>query len=335
MTISGARALAAVSELAASQWGLLTTAQAERQSITRLHLARLTDAGVLERVDRGVYATASSSADHRALRAAWLTLDPARTAEERLADPVNAGVASHTSAAGLHRLGALLDDTPELTVPHRKQSRRGIRLHRMSLTDSDITFVDGLPTTTQERTVADLLRDGHDPDHVAQLIGQGVRRGVIDLTSLTAHLEPLARRHGQPSGLALVEHLLDLVGLSPAALVRELASSPAGQELVAVGRSAAFADLMASLMPQFNTAEMLGLDKMDPAKMLGLDKISSDLIASKFAVTQSMAVRDAIAMATSPAVKNAQQWLTSDAGRRTTQAAAAAANETEEPDDEH
>lgn len=345
MSVSGPRALAAVSELAASQWGLLTTAQAERQGITRLHLARLTDAGVLERVERGVYATASSPADHRALRAAWLTLDPARTAEERLADPAKTGVASHTSAAALHRLGDLLDDTPELTVPHRKQSRRGIRLHRMSLPDSDITFVDGLPATTQERTVADLLRDGHDPDHVAQIIGQGVRRGVIDLTSLTEHLEPLARRHGQPSGPALVEHLLDLVGLSPAALARGLASSPAGQELVAVGRSAAIAELMASLMPQFDTAKMLGLDKIDTAKMFGLDKIdtakmlglekiSSDLIASQFAVTQSIAIRDAIAMATSPAVPNVQQCLTSDVGRRTTRAAAAAAEETEEPDDE-
>jgi hypothetical protein len=322
MSTSGARALAAVSELAASQWGLLTTAQAERQSITRLHLARLTDAGVLERVDRGVYATASSPADHRALRAAWLTLDPARTAEERLADLASTGVASHTSAAALHHLGDLLDDTPELTLPHRKQSRRGIRLHRMPLTESDITIVDGLPATTQERTVADLLRDGHDPDHVAQIIGQGVRRGVIDLPSLTAHLEPLARRHGQPSGPALVEHFLDLVGLSPAALARELASSPAGQELVAVGRSAAFADLMASLVPQINTAERLGLDK-----------ISSDLIASKFDVTQSVAFRDAIAMATSPAAQSAQRWLTPDAGRRAARgarAATAAAHETEE-----
>jgi len=95
-----------------------------------------------------------------------------------------------------------------------------------------------------------------------------------------------------------------------------------------------------------NTAvKMLNLGKIDPATMLGLDtniavemlnlgKISSDLIASRTAVTQSMAVRDAIATATSPAVENAQQWLRSDAGRRTTQAAASA-NETEEPDDEH
>lgn len=262
MPTSSTRALAVVLELAAGQWGLLTTAQAEREGVTRLNLARLTDASVLERVDRGVYATTSSPTDHRALRAAWLALDPTRTAEERLADPVNAGVASHTSAAGLHHLGDLLDDTPELTFPHRKQSRRGIRLHRLPLTESEITLVDGLPTTTEERTVADLLRDGHDPDHVAHIIGQGVRRGVIDLSDLAAHLEPLARRHGHADGEALAAHLLDLAGLSPAALARELATSAAGQELVAAGRAAALGELIASLVPHVTTTELSGVNKI-------------------------------------------------------------------------
>ncbi|WP_127573822.1 type IV toxin-antitoxin system AbiEi family antitoxin domain-containing protein [Georgenia faecalis] len=258
--------VATVSELAAGQWGLLTTAQADREGVTRLQLARLTEAAILERVDRGVYATTSSPTEHRALRAAWLALDPSRTAEERLGDPLKAGVASHTSAAGLHRLGDLLDDTPELTTPYRKQSRRGIRLHRLSLTDQDITLVDGLPTTTVERTIADLLRDGHDPEHVAQIIGEGARRGVINLEDLAAQVEPSARRYRQPDGHALVEHLLDLVGLSPAALARDLANSTAGKELVAAGHRAgaasAFSALAASLASQLDTAHPLGLNKV-------------------------------------------------------------------------
>lgn len=324
MAISGTRALAVVSELAAGQWGLLTTAQAEREGVTRLHLSRLTDAGVLERVDRGVYATAASPADHRHLRATWLTLDPARTAEERLADPVNAGVASHTSAASLHRLGDLLDDTPEFTIPHRKQSRREIRIHRRPLTDIDITIVDGLPTTTPERTIADLLRDGHDPDHVAHIIGQGVRRGVIDLDDLTVHLDPLARRHGHPSGQAFLEYLLDLVNLSPAALTRELASTPAVQQLVALGQSAAVGDLMASLMPQIDTAKMFRLNEINSARM-----------ASAFAdVTQTKALHAAIVKATSPTFKTLQQWAKPDSGRLATPAIAFSSDKNEEPHDE-
>lgn len=236
-----------VSHLAAGQWGLLTSAQAQREGVTRVQLGRLTEAGVLDRVDHGVYAVASAPYEHRALRAAWLALDPARTAEERLVDPLAGGVVSHTSAAGLHRLGDLLDDVPELTLTDRKQTRRGIRLHRGTLTQADVTLVDGLPTTTEERTIADLLRDGHESEHVAQIIGEGLRRGVIDLVDLAARLDPLARRHGRPDGTALVEHLLDLVGLSATAMTRELADTSVGRELVAAGAASAIDQLVAAL----------------------------------------------------------------------------------------
>lgn len=238
--------MAKVSRLAAGQSGLLTAAQAGREGVTRLRLARLADAGVLERVTQGVYAVAGADDEHQALRAAWLALDPARTAEERLVDPATCGVVSHTSAAGLHDLGDLLADRPEFTFPYRKQSIRHIRLHQADLPSSDVTLVDGLPVTTVERTIADLLRDRHDPEHVAQIAGQAARRGVVDLSSLAEHLEPLARRHGQRDGAALAEHLLDLVGQSRAALVRDLAASPVGRQLVAAGQTSAIRELLAS-----------------------------------------------------------------------------------------
>ena len=67
-----------------------------------VQLARLADAGVLQRVGRGVYATTSSADEHLSLRAAWLALDPKQSAERRLVNPITAGVVSHASAAGLH-----------------------------------------------------------------------------------------------------------------------------------------------------------------------------------------------------------------------------------------
>lgn len=293
--------LALVSRLASGQSGLLTAAQAEREGVTRSQLNRLAEAGVLERVERGVYATTSSSDENRDLRAAWLALEPTQTAEERLVDAVSAGVVSHTSAAGLHKLGDLLDDVPEVTYPHRKQTRRGIRVHRGDLTEADITLVDGLPTTTEERTVADLLRDGHDPEHIAQIIGQGVRRGVIDVPDLGEHLDPLARRYGQPNGQSLVAHLLDLVGLSPAALARELAQSVPGKELLAAGRTAAIGDLFASLLPTITSASSLGfnasivadivaktgiLETLDLGNIVGLSKIFENMPRTSFAPPQ-------------------------------------------------
>ncbi|MFF1530271.1 type IV toxin-antitoxin system AbiEi family antitoxin domain-containing protein [Cellulomonas sp. NPDC058312] len=342
MPTPSTRVLAVVSELAAGQWGLLTTAQAERRGVTRVQLARLTDADVLERVDRGIYATTAAPAEHRALRAAWLTLDPTRTAEERLADPVSAGVASHTSAAALHRLGDLLDDVPELTHTERKQSRRGVRLHRLALADADVTLVDGLPTTTEERTATDLLRDGHDPDHIAQIIGQGVRRGVIDVDDLASRLEPLARRHGQPDGHALVEHLLDLVDLSTAALTRELVASPAGQELVNAGRLAGINDMLAELLPKIDTSTILGLDKVTEGfgrltgltgltglskavqAHTGVQELGEQVRASLLGMSNAPAFRAAIEAANAPVVREAQGWLNSPAGREATRVLAEA-----------
>jgi len=340
-----AEVVARVSRLAAGQWGLLTAAQAEREDVTRSQLTRLADAGVLERVERGVYATTSSTDQNRALRAAWLALDPAQTAEERLADPVGAGVISHTSAAGLHKLGDLLDDVPEVTYPHRKQTRRGIRLHRGDLTEADVTLVDALPTTTEERTVADLLRDGHDPEHIAQIIGQGVRRGVIDLPDLAEHLEPLARRYGQPDGQSLVAHLLDLVGLSPAALARELAKSTAGQELLAAGRATAFTEMLASILPTIDLASMLALNqsvsadilgKLDVGKIAGLDKILETIRLTNPATAQIAQIAKNLSPPGGASIgmppPAIQTWLASEEGRSASKATQAQSptDETEE-----
>lgn len=238
-----------VSALAATQWGLLTSAQAAAVGISRPQLARLTDRGVLERLTHGVYAaTALGYEPHRDLRAAWLALDPARGAEERLASAHTAAVVSHTSAAGLHKLGDLLDDVHEFTLAQRKQSRReGVRLHRGKLAAQDVVLVHGLPTTTPSRTVADLLRSGHDMDHVAQIAADAVRRGSATLEQLANALDPLARRHSEPSGEALTARLLDIAGLSPQALGRQLVGSDLGQALLAAGRASVVGSLMHSV----------------------------------------------------------------------------------------
>lgn len=235
------------SELAAGQWGLLTTAQAENRGITRLQLARLADAGVLERFGRGIYATPAAVDERTPLRAAWLALAPSELAEDRLANPVSSGVFSHTSAASLHGLGDLLDDVPEITLAERKQSRRGIRLHRATLHIDDVTIVDGLPVTTPARTVADLLRDGHDPSHIAEIAGDALRRGLASRHDLSEALDPLARRNGHPNGAALLEYMLDLVGLSGRALVSNLAASALGKALVATGQLSALKSIVESV----------------------------------------------------------------------------------------
>ncbi|WP_223587123.1 type IV toxin-antitoxin system AbiEi family antitoxin domain-containing protein [Microbacterium sp. OVT16B] len=256
---------ARVSELAARQWGMLTTAQAEAEGITRLQLTRLAEAGVIVRVDRGIYAVPSAVDERTALRTAWLSLDPSELAEKRLADPLGSGVISHTSAAALHGIGDLLDDEPEITTPGRKQSRRGIRLHRGTLDAGEVTFVEGLPATTPARTVADLLADGRDPSHVAEIAGDVLRQGLASRQDMAIALEPLASRNQQPTGTALLEHLLDLVGLSGAALAKELAASDLGKALVTAGQLSA----IRSIIEAVSTLDVPKniLDSLNPAAL--------------------------------------------------------------------
>jgi predicted transcriptional regulator of viral defense system len=241
--------LATVSELAAAQWGLLTTKQAVARGVTRMQLVRLVDAGLLDRVEQGIYTMVSSTDSFQALHAAWLSLDPGRTVEQRINKSREAIVASHTSAAALHSMGDLLNDVPELNTIRRKQTIRAIRLHRLPLTPDDVVLIDALPTTTPERTIADLVQSGHDLTHVADAIKDGHLSGILDLEKLREKLDTVAHRTAYGDGHELLENLLDLVGLSTAALVTSTAKSPVGQLIAAT----AIQHYQEGLFDQFST----------------------------------------------------------------------------------
>jgi hypothetical protein len=224
-----------VSRLAAGQWGLLTTAQAEAEDVSRLSLSRLAAAGVLERLDQGVYAVAGAVDELTGIRAAWLALAPTLTAEERLNEPIATGVVSHVTAAQLHGLGDLTSDEAEFTIPTRRRTRRrGVRLHTAALKPDDVTLVEGLPTTTTERTIADLLAhsDQADLQHIADITGQALAAGTLSIAKLAAQLEPQAARWKQPSGQAAAIRLLDLAGYNAESTLATLESSPAGQRVL-------------------------------------------------------------------------------------------------------
>jgi hypothetical protein len=215
-----------LAELATTQWGLVTTAQAVAVGVSRVLLSRMAARGELDRVVHGVYAApGAASEEYAELRALWLALDPGRTAEERLAEPRTAGVLSHATAARLHGLGDLLDEVVEVTVPTRRQSRRpGLRIHIAALDAHEVTTVDGLPVTTVARTVADLVAEGYDVDHVATIMAEGLGGGVTDLAAvgqaLTGHL-------GTSRGAEVLAQLRTAAGLDDDAVDQALARTVA------------------------------------------------------------------------------------------------------------
>jgi hypothetical protein len=206
--------LTLLGELAQDQWGLVTRRQLVNLGIGSTTLERLVGpGGALERVAWGVYQLAGAPiSDHRDLRAAWLQLAPEIPAWERTAGQ---GVVSHRSAAALYGLGHLPADLHEFTVPHRHQTRRpDVRIHMRPVGDGEWARVDGLPVTRPQRIATDLIQAREDPEAVAQVIAEAIRRSYNSPGAFASALAPHTMPYGfrQGDGLALLRWLLDLTG---------------------------------------------------------------------------------------------------------------------------
>jgi predicted transcriptional regulator of viral defense system len=221
-------ALRELAEMSASQWGMVTSAQAVTRGVTRLDLSRLTESGDLVRLAHGVYKDAGApSGAYLDVRAAWLSSDPARLASDRLGDSHRGVVVSGQTAAWLHDIGDLRSNRTELTTPNRRQTQRAdLHYRRRDLPEEDVTIHDGLPVTTPERTIADLVEDRTDMSIVADALRDASRKTELDLGVLADRLAPLAERNGhrKGDGVALLDQLLVIAGLDRQTIAKQIAS---------------------------------------------------------------------------------------------------------------
>jgi Transcriptional regulator, AbiEi antitoxin/AbiEi antitoxin C-terminal domain len=205
-----------LADVAAGQWGLITTAQAGGVGVSPQSVAKLARAGALERLAHGVYRLAGTpSGPFDELRAAWLALDPDRTSGERLLDDPPE-VVSHRSAARLLGLGDVEADRHEFIVERRRQSRRpDVRFHRARLANHDWTLTDGLPVTTAARTIADLAVARIDGGHLASVVRDALVKQKADPGELAQILRHHAHVYGAPlgGGDALLARLLAEAGI--------------------------------------------------------------------------------------------------------------------------
>lgn len=166
--------------LASSQWGLFTTAQASALGVRGTQVSRMVTSGAVEVMRRGVYRyTVGEETCLAYVKAAWLAAYPVPTAAVRLRlRPFDAVVAGRTAAV-LHGIGDLHEDPYTFIVIARRQtSAVDLAFHMWPIEARDITFVEGLPVTTMERTIADLVRERQDPGHVRQAATEALKRGM-------------------------------------------------------------------------------------------------------------------------------------------------------------
>lgn len=160
-----------VVERAAEHHGYVTTRDARDLDIDPTQLRLLAARGRLERIGRGVYRVPilpRGEHDELAAAVAWT---------------LGRGVVSHESSLVLHDLSDVNPSRVHLTVPRDNHPRAAggdlYRLHRRNLPTSDVTEVDGIPTTTAERTIRDCITDGSDPYQLRLAIDRAEADGLI------------------------------------------------------------------------------------------------------------------------------------------------------------
>ena len=192
-----------VFELAASQWGLFTTAQAISEGASRTQLSRMAARGRVEPASYGVYRMADGEeTTHASIKAAWLSLHPKLTALERLRSRPRDAVVAGRTAACMHGDTGFYEAPFAFDVPAPKRTaREDVELRPWSVDESDVVIIDGLPVTSVERTAADLIRDREDPSLVGSFVAGACSRGhVLDEGKLAELLSPLAARNGFAKG---------------------------------------------------------------------------------------------------------------------------------------
>lgn len=175
--------------LAAQQHGVITRSEALEIGLTQRAIGTLIRSGEWERVRQGVYRVSSSPPSWRQqLMVAVLICGPS-------------AAASHRAAGCLLKLDGVPGGFVEVTVttPGKSPPTGLILHHSRDLPSSDLTSIDGISTTTVERTLVDLGAVCSDAV-VETALEDAFRRRLTTHLKLSRRLEELQAkgRRGPP-----------------------------------------------------------------------------------------------------------------------------------------
>jgi predicted transcriptional regulator of viral defense system len=163
--------------LAEEHDGLLASKEARALGIQDSVLVRLAQRGRLERMSRGVYRIAQYPADRLAQYREAILWAQASQGPERIA-------LSHETALLLYGISDANPARVSLTVPMSARLRREhpewIVIHRADLTPQEISRHEGMPVTTVERSIMDVLLATHRVDVARKAISDALREGLLN-----------------------------------------------------------------------------------------------------------------------------------------------------------
>lgn len=171
---------------------------------------RMTQKGELRSIRRGVFSfEAAPLASHEEVRAAWLSLDPGKTAAKRLEDPECAVICT-TSAAAVLDIGDFETPQHEFYTFTRKQLRAtDTHIRVRALGPEDIQVVEGLKVTAPTRIVVDLLSETRELGHIGDLLIDTIQHGY---TISWQRIQDAAYRYRSSYGLSGAEVFTSLIG---------------------------------------------------------------------------------------------------------------------------
>jgi hypothetical protein len=182
-----------ISRLAEGQHGVVSLPQLQLLGLSARAVRDRVARGRLTRLHRGVYAVGHARLTKRGH---WMAAVLAYGSKAAL---------SHRSASALHGIRPDNRAKVDVTVPSRSaRSRPGIDVHASTtLTEADVTTIDGIPCTTLPRTLLDLA-EVVPRRAVEKAIDQAEVLRIFDLRAVE---EVLSRANGR-RGAALLARVL-------------------------------------------------------------------------------------------------------------------------------
>ena len=167
-------------ELAATQAGHFTAAQARALGYSARSLVYHVAAGHLERVARGFYRLKGVPTDpYEDVVAAWIRLKPRHA------------VVSHDTALALYALAPSRTQEIHLMLPREQRPRTprsvsGVALHTTitPLRRDEISRRFGLSLTSPVRTIVDVADSGTDPSVVIAAVARALATGLVSRMEL-------------------------------------------------------------------------------------------------------------------------------------------------------
>jgi very-short-patch-repair endonuclease len=183
-----------LARLAERQYGVVTAGQLQRLGFSSAGISRMSRAGRLRRIHRGVYGVG-----HRAFPRRGRCLAAVLACGK-------GAVLSHGSAAWLLGLAPNLPDLVDVTAPSHGQRHPGISLrHSSTLTAPEHGVLAGVPVTAWPRTMLDVAAT-RSRRELNDAVERAERRGILDVSAVDALLR---RRHGD-RGAARLRLAIDI-----------------------------------------------------------------------------------------------------------------------------